>query len=411
MAVLLLSFLAFCAFAHDEDGTWVQLVVPGSDPGARVGATSAVIGNSLYVIGGDQKSGGFLYYSTDKFVPETNQWVHLGPQGRLPQNFVYSDMDSVGGMLFLFGGQNPATNDTGYFNDIYIIHPSDATSTWTSVFHNGTVPERNAHTATQVAGRIYIFGGWNYTGNVAQYFNDLWSFDTTALYLGGSGAIPYWTQVSPTNSPPPPRNSHSAVSASGGLWVFGGFSHNTQKGPWVSCTAPDDNCMYYNDLWKYDNKANSWTRVYPGGPTPAGRWGHSADVLGNRMLVFGGSSQGGVSLNDIWSLDFSTNTWQQLQTVINAPSPRFAHVSGIIGSHLYIYGGSGGVNDIWRFTLNVEQVYDTQGPELLGITGAAIFNVILVAFLGVMIFLTWRKLKAATSFETHGDIQTGSLDD
>jgi len=407
----LLLLLAACAFAHDEDGAWTQLVVPASDPGSRVGASAAVIGNSLYVIGGDQKSGGFLYYSTDKFVPEINQWIHLGSQGRLPTNFVYSDMDSVGGMLFLFGGQNPANNDTGFFNDIYVFHPNDPTSTWTPIFHNGSVPQRSAHTATHVSGRIYVFGGWNYTGSAVQYFNDLWSFDTTSLYLGGFGIAPYWTPVTPTNSAPPARNGHSAVGGGGALWVFGGFYHNPAKGPWVSCTAPDDNCIYYNDLWKYDSPSNSWTKINAGGPAPSGRWGHSADVLGNRMLVFGGNSAGAVSLNDIWSFDFSTNNWQQLETIINAPSPRYSHVSGVIGSHLFIYGGSGGVNDIWRFTLNVEQVYTTEGTDLLALTGAAIFNALLVAFLGVMIFLAWRKLKAATSYETHGDIQTGSLDD
>jgi hypothetical protein len=256
-----------------------------------------------------------------------------------------------------------------------------------------------------------VFGGWNYTGNTAQYFNDLWSFDTTQLYYGGWGFLPYWISITPASTLPAARNGHTAVSASGGLWIFGGFSHNVAKGPWVSCTNPGDDCVYYNDLWKYDNKVNTWTQIYPGGPTPSGRWGHSADVIGNRMLVFGGNTAGVVPVNEVWSLDFSTTTWQLLKVAVNAPSPRYAHVSGIIGSHLYIYGGSGGVNDIWRFTLNVEQSYTTEGPELMGITGAAIFLVILIAAVGVLVVLTWRKLKAAISFETHGDIQTGSLDD
>jgi hypothetical protein len=406
-----LLLVAYRAFAHDEDGHWVQLVVPGDDPGSRIGATSAVIGNSLYVLGGDQKSGGFQYYSTDKFVPETNTWVHLGPQGRLPTNFIYSDMDAVGGMLFLFGGSNTVNNETGFFNDILVLHPSDSSSSWTPITHNGSVPQRAAHTATQVAGRVMVFGGWNYTNVSAQYFNDLWSFDTTQMYLGGWGVIPYWLPVAPTNSPPPPRNGHSAVAASGGLWVFGGFSHNTAKGPWVTCTAPDDNCVYYNDLWNYNPNLNTWTQISPGGPTPSGRWGHSADVLGNRMLVFGGNTAGSKPSNELWSYDFSNNNWQLLQVAINAPPARYSHVSGVIGSHLYIYGGSGGVNDIWRFTLNVEQTYTTDGPELMGLTGAAIFLVILIAAVGVLVVFTWRKLKAAVSFETHGDIQTGSLDD
>jgi hypothetical protein len=129
------------------------------------------------------------------------------------------------------------------------------------------------------------------------------------------------------------------------------------------------------------------------------------------MLVFGGNTAGSKPSNELWSYDFSNNNWQLLQVAINAPPARYSHVSGVIGSHLYIYGGSGGVNDIWRFTLNVEQTYTTDGPELMGLTGAAIFLVILIAAVGVLVVFTWRKLKAAVSFETHGDIQTGSLDD
>jgi len=407
----LLSCFAFLvavyrAFAHEEDGHWVQLVLPGDDPGSREGASSAVIGGAWYVLGGDQKQGGFLYYSTDKLVPEINAWIHLGPQGRLPTNFVYSDMDSVGGMLFLFGGQNPVGNSTGYFNDVLIIHPSDPNSNWQTVKQLIAVPQRSAHTATHVSGLIYVFGGWNSSA----YFNDLWSFDTTQLYLNSASSVS-WVQIIPNNRPPPARNGHTAVSAAGGLWIFGGFSHSLQNGPWVSCTAPGDNCVYYNDLWRYDGRSNTWTKMNPSGDIPTGRWGHSADVLGNRMLVFGGNTPIGNVVNDIYSYDFTNNQWQLLQVVVNAPSPRFAHVSGVIGSNLYIYGGSGGVNDVWRFTLNVEQTYSTNVPELMGITGAAIFLVIVIAAIGILTLMTWRKLKAQTTFEAHGDIQTGSLDD
>jgi len=329
--------------------------------------------------------------------------VHLGPQGRLPQNFQYSDMDSVGGMLFLFGALNPVENQTGYFNDILIMHPSDPDSSWKGVQQQVSVPQRNAHTATHASGKIYVFGGWNSSA----YFNDLWSFDTTQLYLNNASVS--WVQITPAGRLPPARNGHTAVVYSGSLYIFGGFSHNVANGPWVGCRQPGDNCVYYNDIWKYDGSV--WTQIITGGDLPVGRWGHSADVLGNRMLIFGGNTPIGKVVNDIWSYDFTNNQWQLLEVVVNAPQPRFAHVSGIIGSNLYIYGGSGGVNDVWKFTLNVEQTYTTQVPELMGITGAAIFLVIVVAAIGVLVLMTWRKLKAQTSFEQHGDIQTGSLDD
>jgi len=126
---------------------------------------------------------------------------------------------------------------------------------------------------------------------------------------------------------------------------------------------------------------------------------------------FGGNVAGSKLVNELWSYDFSFNEWSQLEIAGIQPSPRYSHSSGLIGSYLYVYGGAGGSNDLWRFALNVEQNTSAAEESLMGITGAAIFNLVLVSFLGVIVCFSWRKLKTSSVIEPHGDIQAGSLDD
>jgi len=291
-------------------------------------------------------------------------------------------------------------------NDIYYLHPTDPSSQWLTLTHNGSVPQRNAHTATAVGGQIYVFGGWNNSGSTAVYFNDLWSFDTTQMYKGGFGKIPYWVQVSPNTPAPPARNSHSAVNYQGSLWIFGGFSHDTSQGTWVNCN-PGDKCVWYNDLWQYSRATNNWVQMAPRSSSPSGRYGASMGVIGNLLLVFGGSGQTQV-FNDLWAYDFSQNEWRQLTISGTKPSPRYGAETGVIGSSFYILGGGGTGNNLWRFTPNVEQsVTNAEETNLGPLTGAAWFAVVCLLAIAILAGIIWKKVAFASSTSS---IQSG-LDD
>ena len=48
---------------------------------------------------------------------------------------------------------------------------------------------------------------------------------------------------------------------------------------------------------------HEWTRVKIAGLAPEGRYGHAAAMVGSKFYVFGGQSDDGSFLNDMWSFD------------------------------------------------------------------------------------------------------------
>jgi N-acetylneuraminic acid mutarotase len=288
----------------------------------------------------------------------------------------------------MFGG----ANSTGYINNIYMMQPNVAAPNWTLIDTDNNPGQRNGHTATEIDGMIYVFGGWDQT----KYYNDLWALDTSGLLNGTRAA--YWREFAFTPAPAP-RDGHTGVDYQGDLVIFGGFSHNTQNGnnSWTDCSKSSDKCIYYNDLWFFNTPTSSWKKMNPSGTLPAARHMHSADVVGDRMLVFGGTSAQG-DLNDLWSYQFSRNEWTQLKPSGVLPTPRHSHIAGVIGGILYIYGGNTGTQDTWQFTLNVEQKYDTVDQVNLDpLTGAAVFNVLVIFAIAVVVFFTYKHIRGGGS--------------
>jgi len=109
------------------------------------------------------------------------------------------------------------------------------------------------------------------------------------------------------------------------------------------------------------------------GRVPCGRQLHSAHwfrgELGSRsacsdpgcMLVFGGRSQEGAALGDLWAWNPAASNahdgWQQLHPLgRTAPSERSAHTAALVANALYLLGGTDGagaepLNDLWRLDL------------------------------------------------------------
>lgn len=117
----------------------------------------------------------------------------------------------------------------------------------------------------------------------------------------------------------------------------------------------------YNDVWELplDTTAGySWHPVRTSGPTPAGRHGHAViyDPVGQRMIVFGGRVLGSPG-NDLWSLDLTTHTWQQLTPSGPIPEPR-TYISAIyhpLRHSMITFDGTGlstAYDDVWELMLD-----------------------------------------------------------
>jgi hypothetical protein len=191
-----------------------------------------------------------------------------------------------------------------------------------------------------VADRVWFFGG---DGEDDAYHDDLWS-----VSLGGGSS---WVETLPIGGTPGSRDGQSMVfdPVRRRLIVFGGF---VAPGP-DCCTPP---YVYANDLWSIPvDGPPAWSRLTPGGGTPAPRSGAAAiyDPVRDRMIVFGGSDGYGNGQADTWALSLSgAPTWTQLAS---CPAGQ-AHPAAIydpIRDRLVVLSDRHyqGNNDVWALTL------------------------------------------------------------
>ena len=67
-----------------------------------------------------------------------------------------------------------------------------------------------------------------------------------------------------------------------------------------------------DELYVYDPKEHVWTLISPQGKKPAPRYLHTAVVVEDAMLVFGGTKK---TDGDVWSFSFKKTTWSRLAQV------------------------------------------------------------------------------------------------
>lgn len=108
-----------------------------------------------------------------------------------------------------------------------------------------------------------------------------------------------------------------------------------------------------NDLHVLDLRTKEWSRPKCDGIPPAPRESHTATVVDdNKLVIFGGSGEGEANyLNDLHVLDLSTMSWTSPEVKGELPAPRDSHVAAAIGNKLFVYGGDCG--DRYQGEVNV----------------------------------------------------------
>ncbi|ELU04148.1 hypothetical protein CAPTEDRAFT_93513 [Capitella teleta] len=205
---------------------------------------------------------------------------------------------------------------------------------------DGPKPEaRMGHTAIfdPTMRCIYLFGG----SKQKKWFNDVHMLDTDERK---------WSLVK-ANGKAPTRSYHSCTLYRHELWIFGGVFPLPDPQP--------DGCS--NDVHVFSPVCESWYDPIVMGERPCPRSGHSATLLGDRLVVFGGWDAP-VCFNDVHVLDLCIVEWAKLETRGTPPSPRSWHGStNLTGNRLLIQGGYNG-NDALSdtFILNMDTVSWTQ---------------------------------------------------
>ena len=106
-----------------------------------------------------------------------------------------------------------------------------------------------------------------------------------------------------------------------------------------------------------------WRQCKSEGSVPIGRSSHSLNAVAQKLYVFGGENTPRVPVdNDMYVYDTAAECWSNVENNGNAPCPRIAHSSAVVGDHIYIFGGrtgitmgEGSLNDFHRFNTVTEK--------------------------------------------------------
>ncbi|HET9327085.1 MAG TPA: kelch repeat-containing protein [Candidatus Eisenbacteria bacterium] len=201
---------------------WINFGNSGALPSPRY-AHSAVVdapGDRMIVFAGHSESS--LQPVNDVWSLElgTGTWSALEPTGdppaaRLEHSAIF---DSPARRMIVFGGQTVALlPPLNPLNDLWQLDLDVSPPAWSPITPEGTPPPaRSCHSAIfDVAQRrMVVFGGRDASDAL---LNDVWSLD-----LNGT---PTWTELTPSGTPPSPRDQHAAIYMGGTsprMLVYGG---------------------------------------------------------------------------------------------------------------------------------------------------------------------------------------------
>ncbi|KAF7791577.1 hypothetical protein EIP86_002593 [Pleurotus ostreatoroseus] len=248
--------------------------------------------------------------------PTLMHWSRAPVYGLLPTHGLRAhSVTLVENVAWIFGG----CDEKGCWADVWTFHIESMQ--WANPETTGDVPPPcRAHTATLVDRRIVVFGG----GEGPVYYNTIYALDTVTRR---------WARPTfpPGTALPPPRRAHTAVLYRARVYVFGG-GNGTQA---------------LNDLWALDVGASGavermrWEQLQTRGRKPSPRGYHTANLVGNVMVVMGGSD-GRECFSDMWCLNMDNLTWSQIK--LSTVYRRLSHTATQVGSYLFVWGGHDGTS-------------------------------------------------------------------
>lgn len=114
-----------------------------------------------------------------------------------------------------------------------------------------------------------------------------------------------------------------------------------------------------NDTWAFDLTTSTWTEIVPPGaqrPSPRHSMVAGIDTENDRMVIVAGTGEVSSGLNEVWTLDLTTHTWQPHAVSGATPAERFGAAGGIAdyGQTLLLshgFNGEVGFDDTWALDL------------------------------------------------------------
>ncbi|XP_068800415.1 host cell factor 2 isoform X1 [Struthio camelus] len=340
----------------------------GPVPRSRHGHRAVAIRELVIIFGGGNEG---IADELHVYNTATNQWFLPAVRGDIPPGCAAHGFVCDGTRILVFGGM---VEYGRYSNDLYELQASRWL--WKKVKpqapSTGSPPcPRLGHSFSLYGNKCYLFGGLaneseDSNNNVPRYLNDFYELELQH----GSGVVG-WSIPVTKGILPSPRESHTAIVycrkdlGSPKMYIFGGM---------CGCRL--------NDLWELDIETMTWSRPETKGTVPLPRSLHTANVIGNKMYVFGGwvpqSTGGEISAPDgEWKctgsfsyLNLDTTEWIGLISDCQEdkgnllPGPRAGHCAVAVGTRLYIWSGRDGYRKAWNNQVCCKDLWylDTEKP-------------------------------------------------
>ncbi|KAH9489532.1 hypothetical protein Btru_037400 [Bulinus truncatus] len=250
--------------------------------------------------------------------------VDLSSRALKPSNRWGHTMTFVNSKLaVIIGGQGDKQLSR---DSIWFLDPEMRSWKNPQVQTEGAKPEyRIGHSATYdpTVRCIYVYGG----SKNAKWFHDVHMFDLDEKK---------WTLVK-ANGKAPTRSYHSATLYRHELWIFGGIFPRPDPQP--------DGCD--NEIHIFSPVMESWYKPIVTGEKPQPRSGHSASLLNDQLVIFGGWDFP-FCYNDLFVLDLTTVDWSTPKFTGQPPKPRCWHAScALSNDRIFIHGGYDGDNALY----------------------------------------------------------------
>jgi N-acetylneuraminic acid mutarotase len=206
----------------------------------------------------------------------------------LPEGRAFHNMVTYGNKIILYGGHN-----SSILQNYYSFNVSE--EKWVAVPHiSGHYPDKVEKQSCVLFDMLLVFFGGYYCSHDFEYeacYNSIFVLDIENMR---------WVdQIEVHGQKPPGRFAHTAALIDSDMYVFGGI-HNSAEN------------IYLNDIWRINlSRVNelSWVELKPRGRRPSPRHGHTMNALHNYLVVFGGHSEKGDFLNDVFIYNTAEEEW------------------------------------------------------------------------------------------------------
>ncbi|KAL7072380.1 hypothetical protein ACQ4LE_008714 [Meloidogyne hapla] len=336
---------------------WIKIddTSEGPTPRPRHGHRGVGIKDLMLIFGGGNEG---IVDELHVYNVTKNKWFVPVVRGDIPRGFAAYGMVTDQLKVYIFGGM---VEYGRYSNDMFELQTTRWE--WRQIRirppqngPSGPCP-RLGHSFTLGSNHYaFVFGGLANDSddpkiNIPRYLNDFYAVD-----LSQSPTL-WWEVPMTIGMPPSPRESHTAVH----------FITQTGKEQLIIYGGMDGNRM--GDVWILDLKTWTWTNPVPNGIMPLPRSLHTANVIGSRMVVFGGwvplqPADKAETPDKEWKctstlavLNLNTLSWEQhsmdeFSTTTNndlvKPGSRAGHSAVVINRRLYIWSGRDGYKKAWN---------------------------------------------------------------